>query len=88
MQHLVNHVPKYTVDLATKIHSRSYSYSLLLRLHGIVEVSSTSNQSAYRVILGLGHRSGCTKNNTVSLVDFFSTPFGVDRRLCRLKLAA
>ena len=44
----------------------------------MVEVSSTSNQSAYRVILGLGHRSGCTKNNTVSLVDFFSTPFGVD----------
>ena len=30
-------------------------------------------------LLGLGHRSGCTKNiNTVSLVDFFSTPFGVD----------
>ena len=28
---------------------------LLPFVHGIVEVSSTSNQSAYSVILGLGH---------------------------------
>ena len=47
-----------------------------LRVHGIVEVSSTSNQSAYSVIIGLGHTVLYTdlvvqKDNTVSLVDFF-----------------
>ena len=45
-------------------------------VHGIVEVSSTSNQSAYSVILGLGHIVLYTdlvvqKDNAVSLVDFF-----------------
>ena len=45
---------------------------LLPFVHGIVEVSSTSNQSAYSVILGLGHIVLYTdlvvqKDNAVSL---------------------
>ena len=52
-------------------------------MHGIVEVSSTGNQIAYSIILGLAHTVLYTdlvvqRNNDVSLVDFFSNPFGVD----------
>ena len=36
-------------------------------MHGVVEVSSTSNQSAYSVILGLGH--------TVLYTDLVGGPF-------------
>ena len=57
-------------------------------MHGIVEVSSTGNQIAYSIILGLAHTVLYTdlvvqRNNAVSLVDFFSNPFGVDTRRYR-----